>query len=217
MNKIMFATLASTSVLVASSATVCAQAPESGFPTLLVGYKCLTLDNQCFSHDTHPDDSFLPNARVPGSAGTTEVGGWLHFFAVGIRYQARLSERFSLSLDLSGLVGGERDEHQNANDERPAASGAFVYSEARWGLFAAAGAQYHIEGFYVGAETQLGGVFVDSGWDRFGKDESQHTKFELIPSAGPKIGYAFDEDFNVEATAQFGRGVGFGIQAVWKF
>gem|GEM_PF-3568426 len=49
---------------------------------------------------------------------------------------------------------------------RSVTCGSFVYSEARWGLFAAAGLSYYIKRFYVGAEAQLAGMLVESGWHR---------------------------------------------------
>ncbi len=216
MKKIMLVTLTAAATFAPFSPLARAQAPEGGFRALL-GYKSLNLDDHRFSHDTHPDDSFLPNSGVPGSAGTTDVGGMLHFAALGVGHQARLSDSLSLTFDVGGLIGGDRDRHQNVNDTRPVANGAFVYSEARFGLFTAAGVSYYIKQFYVGAEAQLAGVFIDSGWDRFGEDESERTEFDLLSSAGPKIGYSLTENFSVEGTVQFGHAVTFGTQGVWKF
>ena len=216
MKKLLFATLVSAVTLSLSTHIAYARASESSFRAF-AGYKSLKLDDHRFSHDTHPDDSFLPNAGVSGSAGTTDLGGMLHFAAFGGGYQACLSDSFSLALDVGALIGGNRDRHQNANDTRPAANGSFVYSEDRFGLFAATGLSYNIKRFYVGVEAQLAGVFVDSGWDRWGKDESQHTSFELLSSVGPKVGYSFTEEFSVEGTVQFERSVTFGVQGVCKF
>jgi len=93
-----------------SSQMACAQAQESGF-RVFVGSKPLKRDGHRLSYDTHPDDWFLTNVGVPGSAGTTEVGGMLHFAAFGFGYQVCLSDSFSLTLNLGGLAGDERDRH----------------------------------------------------------------------------------------------------------
>lgn len=53
---------------------------------VLVGYQYIDLDVK-FTHNTHPADFFLPNASVPGSAGTTKLGG-ANFLSVGIGYRA---------------------------------------------------------------------------------------------------------------------------------
>jgi len=88
----------------------CAQAQESGF-RVFVGSKPMKLNDRRFSHDTHPDDWFLTNAGVPGSAGTTEVGGMPYFAAFGFGYQVHLSDSFFLGLNLGGLADRERDRH----------------------------------------------------------------------------------------------------------
>jgi hypothetical protein len=205
--------LAVTIALFAQCAT--AQEAEEGFRAFL-GYKSLKLDDHQFTHNTHPDDSFLPNSAVPGSAGSTDVGGTLSFAAFGMGYQFRLWDSFAISLDAGGLAGGKRDSRQNANDSRPPGSASYIYTEARWGTFGAVGFVYYLHRFYFGAEGQLAGVFVQSGWNRFGKDDAEHNTFDLLPSGGPKVGYSFTQDISVEGTVQFGRAVTFGIQGIWK-
>jgi hypothetical protein len=212
-------TLASAVLLTLLTQPVRAQSPESpasGFRAF-IGFKTLKLGEQRFRHDTHPDDSFLPDSGVPGSAGVTDAGGTHSFATVGGGYRARLSDLFSLTLDMGILLGGNRDRHQNANDARPAASGAFVYSEAGIGLCASAGLSCHIGKFDIGVETQFAGVRVESGWDRFGRDERQRRHYERVISAGPRIGWSLAESLLVEGTVQFGRGVTFGAQIIWMF
>lgn len=197
-----------------------AQAPDNGLE-LKFGYKSAVVEGTTFSHDTHPDDSFLPNSNVPGSAGTTSLDdGMLHFGTLGLGYHAPLmNERLSWNVDVGGMLGGDSDRRKNANDSRPDGNAAFVYSQARWGIYTEAGLAYHVKRFYFGANAQLVGIFVSSGWDRFGRQESEHVNLKLTPSAGPKVGYYFDEDrdIGVEGTVQLGEDVTFGVQLVWQF
>jgi hypothetical protein len=200
-------------ILLAATQQADAQAPTAGLRAW-VGYKSVDIDYK-FIHDTHPDDS-LPGAGVPGSAGQTELGR-LHFVALSLRHARPIYESWSLNFDLGGLFGGDRDRHKNANDTRPDSSAAFVYSEVRFGILAASGLSYSIRRFYVGAEAQLVGLYVESGWDRFDKDDSQSSRVKLLPSVGPKIGYQSTDDWSVEGTVLFGRTVAFGVQTRWKF
>ncbi len=178
---------------------------------VFAGYRSLTTDYE-FKHDTHPDDFFLFNSNVPGSAGTTELNGRLWYLSLGAGGTIS-SGRNSYNLDFGFLIGNERDIQQNINDSRPPHNAAFIYSEINWGIFAAIAASYKISRvFYIGAEAQLGGVFIESGWDRFNKDQEVETKLELVPTIGPTISFYF-----IEATVQFGRKVDYGIKATYKF
>jgi hypothetical protein len=192
------------------------QQPESGL-TLAAGYRSVDVGEQKFVHDTHHDDWFLPAAGVPGAAGKTEVGGLLHFGTLGVGYDMRLGRSWSAGFEIGALLGGERDEHQNDNDHRPPAQGAFVYSEARVGIFAAAGLSYHLKRWSLGAEATLAGVFVDHGWDRFDSDESEAMDFVLAPSCGPKLGYAMGHNWRAEVTVQFGRSVTAAVLLSYRF
>jgi hypothetical protein len=197
------------------------ESPESGFRAF-VGFKTLNLGDQRFWHDTHPDDSFLPESNVPGSAGVTNIGGTRTYITAGAGYQKRLSDLFSLTLDVGILLSNHnRNRHQNANDGRPAATGAFVYSQSKTGLCASAGLSCHMGNFHIGIESQYAGVFIDHGWDRFSSDESQHSYFEHFISAGPRIGWTFFEDATgydiVEGTVQFNHGASFEIKIVLMF
>lgn len=194
-----------------------AEPPSGAAWRILAGYKGLELGYE-YNHDTHPDDAFLPGAAEPGSAGTTKLDGRVDMLLFGVGYQAPVTDRLWLNLDVGGLVGTTRDEHKNANDSRPDANGAFVYSEAKWGWLAAAGLTYRVtERFYAGAEAQLTGVWIESGWDRFGKDESTDTTMELYPSIGPKLGYAFGDQLSIEGSVQFGRANAASLNLVGSF
>jgi len=187
-----------------------AQANEFQWRTFL-GYKSLTVDYD-FIHDTHPDDFFLSNASVAGSAGTTEINGRKGYFSFGGGGTVSKGGN-SYSVDLGILIGKYRDIEQNINDVRPPHNAAFIYSEINWGLFVAAAADYKISKlFRVGALAQLGGVFIESGWDRYNSDQSVQTNLELVPTIGPRIGF-----YLVEATIQFGKHVDYGVQAVINF
>jgi hypothetical protein len=215
MKKIVLITSMLIAALALASLPSRAQDAEEGFRALL-GYKSLKLSDHEFSHNTHPDDSFLSNANVPGSAGATDVGGRLHFAEFGVGYQFHLWDNFALTLDAAGLIGGARDGRQSINDSRTPDTATQIYSEARWGTYGAASLVYYFHHFYFGAEAELTGVLIENGWNRFGDDEAQHTTFDLQPSGGPKIGYSFTRDISVEGTVQFGRYLGFGVQGIWK-
>ena len=183
--------------------------PPHGFHAF-IGYRQVDVGEYHFVHDTHPDDSFLPAANKPGSAGTTKLGT-LHFISFGAGYDRTVGRHWSVNLDVGGLGGPNRDEHQNDNDYRDPAMGAFVFSKANWGIFAAVGVNYHIQRLYLGAEAQVGGVWLQSGWDRYNEDETEHVEFRSFASGGPKIGVRLSEAISLEATAQFGRSARFGL------
>lgn len=204
-------------VLLGLVSTAAAESPSSPSWRLLAGYKGLELD-YTYRHDTHPDDGFLPSAGIPGSAGTTRLDGRADFLLLGIGYQIPVARSLWLNLDAGGLIGSARDEHKNANDSRPDANGAFVYSAAKWGWLAAAGLTYRVtERFYAGAEAQLAGVSIESGWDRYSNDERKRSSMEVYPSVGPKLGYAFSDHFAIEGSAQLGRTNGVSLNTVWMF
>jgi len=192
-----------------------AEASEQHFRAIL-GYKTLTLTDHAFTHDTHPNDSFLPAAATPGSAGTTDIGsGLLNFLSLGVGYQRRLSESLSFNLDVGALFGDNRSRRQNANDTRPAANASFIYSEANLGAFATMGMSYYIGQLSLGVEAQYAALMVDAGWDRYGSDELQTRTYQYQFSAGPKVGYDVGP-CALEGTIQFGQSVTFGLQLVWK-
>lgn len=189
--------------------------------SVTLGYREYKLQHPTYSHNTHPNDSFLPRASVPGSAGTTTLDGKLRFGAVGFRYDqpiapTRTSNRLKLNVDLGGLFGGARDDHQNNNDPRPAGNGAFVYSEANFGMYAGTGLSYEIGRFYVGVQAELGGLFIDRGWDRYSTDQSTQSQLKFFPSVGPKIGYRFTDNFRTEASVQFGNATMFTLGLIFN-
>ena len=172
---------------------------------LQVGYKMVNLDSS-FSHTTHSDDASF----MSGDPGSTELNT-VHFLAIGGRYQQHIAKDFWVNIDLGGLIGSSRDEHQNDNDTRQSSSGSYVYSESSWGVYGCVGVNYACgEDWYIGADTQLAGVSVEHGWDRWNKDQSENDEFVWVPTIGPKIGYVFD-NYSLEATVQVGSGVGAGI------
>ena len=192
-----------------------AQAPEEPCFRFFIGYKFLNLGKYSFSHDTHKDDWFLPNSDVPGSAGITELS--LRHFAIGsLGFQTPLSRSFSFASDLGILGGTPRDRHANINDERPPANQAFVYSKISISMFITADLLYHIKRFYIGAETQLAFISVESGWDRYSHDQTQ-KRFNYFPlSLGPKVGFTIPGNnggrFIIEGTVLLWHTKSFGIQ-----
>jgi hypothetical protein len=179
---------------------------DDGCYGFLFGYRGYTFEEQTFTHNTHPDDAFLPNSGTPGSAGTTKLGGGLtSFIALGIQYEKPvIIENLMLSINLGGLFGGERDQQQNSNDSRPVANGAFIYSEREFGAFGGLGLSYFLGQFYFGGEVSLVGVYESHGWNRYGEDEAVESGMEWYPSFGPKIGYRFTNEIGFEAGVQFG-------------
>ena len=189
--------------------------PQAGFRAL-VGYRYLDMGFK-FNHDTHPQDAFLSGAGQPGSAGTTRLGP-LNLLAIGVGYQAPVAQSLILNLDIGGLVGTDRDRIKNANDNRPDANAAFIYSESSWGLFGTAGLSYAFRnGLSAGIEAQVAGVSIESGWDRYGVDQAQKKTFESNVTIGPKLGYRFNERASIEASAQIGKVNGYSLNAVFHF
>jgi hypothetical protein len=193
---------------------------QSGFG-LSVGAKAFSLKNSSFSHNTHPDDAFLPNSNIPGSAGTTRLGGETYYATLGVNFAHPLpaiSKSLSWRVEVGGLVGGQEDRHKNANDSRPDANAAFVYSDSTWGLYGSAGLVYHIGShFYLGGDGEYNGVFISSGWDRFSSKESVKTDLVSIFTGGPVIGYDINKNFGVEAGAQLGNSKMFLFKIKYKF
>lgn len=180
----------------------------------MVGYRFINLD-YTFNHDTHQDDSFLTGAIDSGSAGTTNLGN-IHWAFLGGRYQTKKADLI-LNFDFGVLLGGERDRRKNVNDTRPDANAAFIYSEAHVGVLAAFGLSYDMNPLTLGAEAQVTGVFIESGWDRWGSDDKQDSMFEVMPTIGPKIGYQLSENIGLEATIQFGKSTNGAANLIFGF
>jgi len=194
-------------------------AMPQGF-ALLVGYQSVVV-KQSFAHDTHPDDSFLPNASVPGSAGTTSLDR-AQYLALGLRYEGPAHGAWSLGVGVAGLFaltrgngadasGWNLDDRENANDSRPAANAAFVYTDSIVGFDLSLAATYGLSRVvYVGAVADLAGVFLDNGWDRFSSFQLQSRKLVLVPAGGPKLGLRLTRDTALEGSVLWGRkGVGY--------
>lgn len=203
--------------VLAALLAACRTAPNRGEPVLrtAAGYRLLQIDYK-FSHNTHPDDGFLPGSGVPGSAGTTELRT-LHFTLVGGSYRVPMSEPWVLVMDAGILAGPNVDRHKNANDSRGDANAAFVESAAILGSFVDVGVAYRLGRVQVGAQAQLNGVLIQSGWDRFGEFESDHNEFRAVPSIGPTIGIEISESLTLEASVQFGERVSGGLLIRWDF
>src|SRR5689334_7152928 len=189
---------------------------KSGFG-LLVGYTFIDIDDHTFHHNTHPDDDFLPRANEPGSAGTS-ILKTTHWALAGAGYQRQLS-RWSLTFDSGLLIGIETDRRpghsdhrkKNENDSRPDAQGAFIYSKPTLGLRNAVGFTYEFKDISFGLAGQLSIVRIESGWDRFGKDEKESSDTQTIPTIGPKIGFWLGPRTRVEGSVQIGRAVSFAV------
>lgn len=115
--------------LYAPAATLAQTPEEPAGPSasFIMGYTQFDLGRFTHAHDTHRDDSFLPNAGTPGSAGTTQIDGPVHMAAFGLRYTVplsslirgvssndvspegtgvrRVTDNLSFSGELGGLVG----------------------------------------------------------------------------------------------------------------
>lgn len=183
-----------------------ADTDESNGFGLTAGYRAIQLGHTTYAHNTNPNDSFLPNANVPGSAGTTSLDGkTLSYGAIGFNYQHRLFSHLHGNIGIGGLFGGDaRDDHQNANDPRPAANAAFIYSDASgYGGYAEAGLSYDVWRFSLGVEGTVSAVGIDNGWDRYSSDQLERQKWYISPVIGPRVGFQFGDGISLQA--------GFGI------
>jgi hypothetical protein len=209
------------------STSTWSSAMPGGF-AVVVGYKSVKV-KQSFSHNTNPEDSFLPNANVPGSAGTTRLNR-AQFVDFGFRYELPADSRWSFHLDATGLFafttgngadasGMNLDDRQNANDSRPAALAAFVYTDANYGFDVALGVNYSLsKDLYLGASADFAGVFVESGWDRYSSYKVQSSKLVLIPAGGPTFGWRIAKDTAIEGSVLFGKnGIGYTVGLVCHF
>lgn len=189
---------------------------EAGF-SLSLGYKLIDVGKLNYSHDTHPDDSSLPNAGVPGSAGDTSFNGVFHMAAVGVRYTQPITGQIHADFDTGMLFTYAFDKEKNANDSRPDSQASFVYSQAYLGVYLAAGVSYQFGRFSLGATAQVAAIEVDSGWDRMGKLQSQYSTTEFAFSIGPTVGFRLDERLSLEASMGIGDRATASIMAVWTF
>ena len=111
------------------------------------------------------------------------------------------------------------DDIQNANDSRPAADAAFIYTDSNYGFDVALGTTFSLsKDFYVGALVDLSGVFVDNGWDRYSSYQVQSSKLVLVPAGGLKFGWRVTKDAAIEGNVLYGKnGIGFNAGLVVHF
>lgn len=179
----------------------------------LIGYRHIQLDEDS-NHDTHPGDSFLPNASQSGSAGTTTLKNTSWIF-LGARY-LKENENTAFNIDLGALVGDNEEKTQNANDSRPSSAASFIYAKSEVGIQGAVGYSWKKGRFTLGGETQLSVIFIESGWDRFANQEEEKTKTRFVPTIGPKLGFYLWEDTLVEVTVQAGEAITAGANFQFK-
>jgi hypothetical protein len=192
------------------------------------GYKS-ALVKQSFAHDTHPDDGFLPNADVPGSAGTTSLNR-AQYLELGLRYEMPAAGRWSFDVNVAGLLaytsghgadasGWNLDDSQNANDSRSPDNAAFVYTNSPYGFDVALGATCGLSRvLYLGAVADLAGLVAENGWDRFSSFQVQSRKLMLVPAGGPRLGLRFTRDIGIEGRALFAKkGTGYDGGLVIRF
>lgn len=165
--------------------------------SLDIGFKILKTDYS-FSHDTHKEDNFMQNWKVPGSAGITSID-WMPAVSMGPKVQLPIGDLCTLDLGGGVIASGRlsRKEHQNVNDTRSEDEGSFVYSKVRYGLYASAGLSVYPTSdkrFYFGADFNASKLKFESGWDRFNSDESQFSSDKNYTGVGPKVGYIFGQE-----------------------
>jgi len=156
-----------------------------------------------FSHDTHPDDSFLPNSGVPGSAGATELKS-LHMLVAGGGYERVIGRGFSWRLESGGLFAVNSQRKQNENDPRPPSGGSFIYTNS-YGFFAATGPAYQTKRVSISAAAEIARVTFSSGWERFGRNQKRRSEEETFMSAGPNLCFWFNESSGVEISVRGGK------------
>ncbi len=183
------------------------------------GYSAISDAGLSCVHNTHPNDYFLPNAGVAGSAGKTDISKkFLSFGALGVRCQQEFVKDVAWNFEIGGLFGYNKDRKQNINDSRPAANGAFIYTEADFGMYMNIGCSLYLtQNLYIGVDGKLTGIYADSGWDRFGSEESAKTKMIWLPAICPKAGWRFGDSCSMEFTAILGKTMGGSVCWVFSF
>ena len=182
-----------------------AEAKDPGWG-IVTGYRYIDVDFQ-YSHDTHEDDSYLPDSQVPGSAGTTEIGGSNWFF-LGGRYQMALGERWFGNVDAGMIFGGDEVKSKNSNDVNDANEddNLFIYSRSSFGWLTAIALNYQATSrLSCGVEGQLTGAQVESGYHRWGSYDNRSDDWSISTSIGPKAGYEFAENFMLETSYHIGK------------
>ena len=180
---------------------LCAEVTDNSWE-ILAGYRYIDVDYQ-YDHDTHPDDSYLPNSQLPGSAGTTEIGGSSWFF-IGGRYQMLLGEKLSGSLNGGLLLGGDEDKQLNSNSLK-GQDDLYVYSRSSYGTSMAVALDYQAGSrIRCGVEGQLTGMKMENGYHRWGSYDERSSEWSFFPSIGPRVALELNENFVVETSYHFG-------------
>lgn len=198
--------------------------PENTFS--LLGYRSVPV-KQTFVHNTYPGDSFLPRAKVPGSAGTTILNR-AQYIDYGFRWQRPLDDHWAVNFDATGLFavsggsntnasGFNQVDHRSANDTRYRGVADFIYTDTDFGYDLAIGTTYSLtKHLYIGAVADFTTVYLDNGWDRYSSFISQSSKQLFVPAGGLKIGYRGTKNSSIEATLFIGKnGVGYFVGGVW--
>jgi hypothetical protein len=186
----------------------------------ILGYRSVPV-KQTFVHNTYGGDSFLPRAKVPGSAGTTILNR-AQYIDYGFRWQRPLDRRWTISFDATSLfavTGGSNTnasgfnlvDHRSENDTRYRGMADFIYTDTDFGYDLAISASYSLDkNLYIGAVADFTTVFLDSGWDRYSSFVSQSSKQLFVPAGGLRFGFRGTKTSDIEATILIGRnGVGY--------
>ncbi len=155
----------------------------------MIGYERYWFPRIDIVHDTHPDDWFLPNASVPGSAGTTSLGGESSYLALGVRYEVIKVLPYTINLKGAILIGDITNSMQkNANDPRPDQIAAFVYSNNHYGFYLETGCSYYLFDIIgIGANVRFTGIYSEWGWSRFSSNQAVGSKWDWDTSFGPNL------------------------------
>lgn len=191
------------------------RAPDSGL-ALVVGYKLIDIGRTVIPHDTHPEETFLPDSGVPGSAGTTVLDGRLHCFAAGFRWNTPVLEHFSLHAEAGVLGTYERETSLSANDTRP--DPTQIYTEVTVGGYFSAGAALHLDRFSVGVTVEAAVVETENGWRQAGQGcEKDFSDMEWAVSVGPTVGVRLTEELSLETTVWIAERASGSVMLVWRF
>lgn len=204
-------------------ATICSMAQVNAYDSqpngrfgVSVGFMHLAGFDESYLHDTHPSDYFLPGAGNPGSAGETEINN-LDFITLGAYWEQSFFKDWLVRIEAGALIGANRDDKKNVNDPRPDANGAFIYSDAKWGIYGSASLTYQMGDFYLGGQVCLNNVFVSHGYDRWGRDESVKDSNVFLPTFGPVIGYRISESTAIHLGGHFGEVSGMSLTVSYTF
>jgi hypothetical protein len=149
-----------------------------------------------YAHDTDPGDSFLPNAHVHGSAGTTKLTGENHYWDIGLYYRRRISSNWMWDVNIGYMrLDKKGDGRRNANWIHSPYPSSFIYEQSSpWGTVGGAEVEYRLNKFLsIGLKTQAICLEIDSGSVRA---DRQTRKYEANPtnksietmfSGGPEV------------------------------